>query len=336
MKKRKTFGISAALNRGFSETISIAENSDQVFRNAVIPLSRLQLDPENPRKLHVTEAELMQGIKKTDPLYQIKTDELEKLQTLANTIQAKGLISPIAVYKLGDHYRVVAGNRRSLAAKLAGKQEIEARVFNQKPDQFDLKLIQWIENTAREDLSLFERLENIRTLMAAYLEKHKRLKLNPKLLTELTGISLSQAKNYCYVLTGPQDILDLIQAGEVNNLDKAVLLANIADPNLRKRLLQANQTGASLRQLKHLLQQQRQESQAARVGTTTKRGRIAQRIHLGTTKNPLLIKAMVDAICQQARFKHLNKIFIDLNWQDFNAVNRAFAQFIRALETIEQ
>ena len=77
---------------------------------------------------------------------------------MAHTIKANGVINPIVVYKLGELYRIVAGERRCLASILAGKQEIEARVFNEKPKGFDLKLIQWVENTAREDLTLDERL----------------------------------------------------------------------------------------------------------------------------------------------------------------------------------
>ncbi|MCP6769829.1 ParB N-terminal domain-containing protein, partial [Klebsiella pneumoniae] len=79
-------------------------------------------------------------------------EELEKLKELASTIESSGVINPIVVYKRGEVYRVVAGERRCLASFLANKSEIEARVFNEKPKGFELKLIQWIENTAREDL----------------------------------------------------------------------------------------------------------------------------------------------------------------------------------------
>ena len=105
------------------------------------------------------------GLDRNDPLYERKLEELEKLKELAITIESSGVINPIVVYKRGEVYRVVAGERRSLASILAGKNEIEARVFNEKPKGFELKLIQWIENTAREDLTLDERIGNIREII---------------------------------------------------------------------------------------------------------------------------------------------------------------------------
>lgn len=47
MTKKKRFGISEALTRGLSETINVVENNAGIFRNVVLPLSRIELDPEN-------------------------------------------------------------------------------------------------------------------------------------------------------------------------------------------------------------------------------------------------------------------------------------------------
>src|SRR3990167_7297971 len=157
MSKRKRFGVSQALTRGLSETIDVVENNAGVFRNVILPLSRIELDPDNPRKLAVSLEDIQQGINKGDAALSQKLAEVEKLKELAETIKTSGVINPIVVYKRGEHYRVVAGERRCLASILAGKQEIDARVFNEKPKGFELKLIQWIENTAREDLTLDER-----------------------------------------------------------------------------------------------------------------------------------------------------------------------------------
>src|SRR6516162_5251662 len=131
MSKKKRFGISEALTRGLSETIHVVENHPGMFRQVVLPLSRIELDPDNPRKLFVDLNDVRHGVRPEDPFYPAKQAELEKLKELAHTIKTTGVINPVVVYKLGEAYRVVARERRCLASLLAGKQEIEARIFNE-------------------------------------------------------------------------------------------------------------------------------------------------------------------------------------------------------------
>ena len=137
MSKRKRFGVSQALTRGLSETIHVVENNAGTFRNVVLPLSRVELDPDNPRKLALTLVDVQEGINKSDVFYDRKQAELEKLKELATTIESSGVINPIVAYKRGEYYRVVAGERRCLGSILAGKNEVEARVFNEKPKGFE-------------------------------------------------------------------------------------------------------------------------------------------------------------------------------------------------------
>ena len=99
MSKKKRFGISEALTRGLSETIHVVENNLGVFRNVILPLSRIELDPDNPRKLAIDLNDVRHGIRPDDPFYQRKQDELEKLKELAHTIKSSGIINPIVVYK---------------------------------------------------------------------------------------------------------------------------------------------------------------------------------------------------------------------------------------------
>lgn len=133
MSKKKRFGVSQALTRGLSETIDVVENNVGLFRNVIIPLSRIELDPDNPRKLALTFADAQNGIEKNDPLFQQKAIELERLNELASTIQTSGIINPIVVYKRGEQYRVVAGERRCLASILAGKQDMKPELLMKSP-----------------------------------------------------------------------------------------------------------------------------------------------------------------------------------------------------------
>ncbi len=136
-KKRK-FGIPSSLSKGLTNTISMAENHVIDFKNAVIPLSYIELDPNNPRRMNISIEDIKGELNVKDKHYAEKAKELETLKELAWSIQKKGLINPITVYQTGDKYRLVAGERRYLASTLAGKTEIEARIYKNIPNEKDL------------------------------------------------------------------------------------------------------------------------------------------------------------------------------------------------------
>ena len=74
----------------------------------------------------------------------------ETLKSLAVSIKEKGVLQPILVKKIGDEYKIVAGERRFLASQEAGLTEIPACILD---DEDNEKEIQLIENTQREDLN---------------------------------------------------------------------------------------------------------------------------------------------------------------------------------------
>ena len=101
------------------------------FQN--IPLEQLRPNEEQPRE----------------------TFDAEKLEELAQSIRANGLIQPITVRR--EHngtYTIIAGERRWRAARLAGLKEIPALVRSVEQDKvLELALI---ENLQREDLNAVE------------------------------------------------------------------------------------------------------------------------------------------------------------------------------------
>ncbi|MCR4792221.1 MAG: ParB/RepB/Spo0J family partition protein [Lachnospiraceae bacterium] len=82
-----------------------------------------------------------------------KFDE-DALQELADSIKIHGLIEPIVVQDRGDHYEIVAGERRWRACKIAGLKEVPVSIghYTEK----EILEISIIENTQREDLNPIE------------------------------------------------------------------------------------------------------------------------------------------------------------------------------------
>ncbi len=334
MSKKKRFGVSQALTRGLSETIHVVENNTGMFRNVVLPLSRIELDPDNPRKLAISLTDIKEGIQKNDPAYHRKQEELEKLRELANTIESSGVINPIVVYKLGETYRVVAGERRSLASILAGKQEIDARVFNEKPKGFELKLIQWIENTAREDLTLMERIGNIRDIIHEYQVQHDVTDLSATLLKNITGLSLPQASYYMAVLNAPNDLQEAIENGQIGSLDKAAIIANIESAVIRTQALEACIDGCSLKELRQIIakEKQAQKQQAIAKPAILKRGRSTSRVNMGFTLNTYVVETIVMSVLSQSEFKKYADVFSKVSWDHYDQAARAFQKLIEILE----
>jgi ParB family chromosome partitioning protein len=332
MSKKKRFGISEALTRGLSETINVVENNQGMYRNVVLPLSRIELDPDNPRKLAVDLFDVRNGVRPDDTLFQRKQDELERLRELAHTIKSSGVINPIVVYKRGELYRVVAGERRCLASILAGKQEIEARVFNEKPRGFELKLIQWIENTAREDLSLDERLGNVRDIIHEYQLQNGVTDMSATVLKSITGLSLSQTTYYMAVLNAPDDVQNHIRNGHIRNLDKAALLSGVASPDVRAQAIQACVNGSSLKELRSIISQQKQlQKNIAQLRPSTQ-GRNTVKINMGSTIKGDVIKTLIESVLTQRQFGKYADMFSHVNWRDLRQTTKAFRKMVELLE----
>tara|TARA_R110000868_G_scaffold244441_8_gene500766 strand:- start:3434 stop:4450 length:1017 start_codon:yes stop_codon:yes gene_type:complete len=333
MTKKKRFGISDALTRGLSETINVVENNAGIFRNVILPLSRIELDPDNPRKLSIDLEDIREGIRPDDTDYSRKQEELAKLKELAHTIESSGVINPVVVYKRGELYRLVAGERRSLASILAGKQEIEARVFNDKPKGFDLKLIQWIENTAREDLTLDERLGNVSEIIHEYQLQHGSDAMTASILRDITGLSLSQTTYYLAALNAPVDVRAAIQKGTIRNLDKAALLAGIESDELRRSAVDACIQGTSLKELRAMISQQKQlKIKAKPIVKAPTRGRQASKVNMGSTQRVAVVKQIVECVISQDRYGKYTDVFHKVNWDDLNQTTKAFRKLIELLE----
>ena len=80
--------------------------------------------------------------------------EPESLQELADSIRVQGIVQPIVVRPEGQHFELVAGERRWRAAQLAGLQKVPAVI--RELDSKSAAAIALIENIQREDLNPLE------------------------------------------------------------------------------------------------------------------------------------------------------------------------------------
>jgi len=281
-----------------SRTMQIASTYAGELSIEVLPLDKIELDPENARELTLTIDDARKGIDKADPLYEKKKRDWISLESLARTIKNDQLINPIFVYRFGNMCRLIAGERRTLASIIAGKNEIIARIASERPVGTKLKVLQWVENNERSDLNLAERLSSLEALAEEYFRENKQDSkddtITTKVLSDLTGMSLTQARRYTLVLKSSAEIKNAISAGKLENIKIAELICLAKTKEHQRELLMAALSGKTfetIQQLKDLL-----DNDGA-IKPQPKR-RIKQRkayIILGKAK-PGVVKTIVDAL----------------------------------------
>lgn len=335
MSKIKSFQISSTLAQGLDETISAAQTYSGQLRVEVIRLNNIELDPTNPRDLLIDFNDIQNGVAKSDTFFERKQKELYSLKAMADSIKNQGIINPILVYKLGDKYRLIAGERRALASALAGNIDIQAKILDKKPEEVKLSILQWIENIERENLNLWERLRNLEKIIAAYKQENGVGKeVTPTVLAQIIGCSLQNAMNYCYVLNGDENIKQLIQGNKIQNLEKAALINQIKSVEIKKEAIKACLLGATLKELKNIAisAKKKNEHKRSLVETIKTRGRAAAQVNLGATKNINLVKLIVNSILETEQYKTLKPMFEKIDWNDYGVVTKIFKQFLNKLE----
>jgi len=96
----------------------------------------------------------------------------ERLQELADSIRAQGLIQPIIVRPIArDRYEIIAGERRWRAAQLAELREVPC-VVRESDDHAALAMA-LIENIQRENLNPIEEALGLQRLIDEFAMTHK-------------------------------------------------------------------------------------------------------------------------------------------------------------------
>lgn len=330
MAKKKTFEIGRSIGQALSETVSAAKHYSGELNIDVVPLRKIELDPENPRDLALTFTDLYSELSKEDIEYERKVKEKEALKTMSNSIKEQGVLNPIIVYKFGDKYRLIAGERRTLSSILCGKENIQARVLDGKPSQFTLSLLQWIENVERADLTLWERLRNIEKIISSLVEEGGKTieDINATTLSQILGCSSQHASNYKNALGASSKLKLLIKNNQIRNLEK-VSLISCAPIDIQDKLMDACLNRATLKELKKLAENPPKLLMGKKQ---EKRGRQATCVNFGITKNIYAAKTIIDSILENNRFSHIKDSLSEIKWDDFSSVSGAFKIVIKAIE----
>ena len=131
-----------------------------------------------------------------------KTFNEESLNELASSIKTHGVLQPIVLTKIGDSYRIVAGERRFRAAKIAELKTIPAVIKDLT--EKEVREIALIENLQREDLNPMEESEALYNLLTEN-------NLTQEALAHAIGKSRPAIANALRLLTLPVEVQMLVR-----------------------------------------------------------------------------------------------------------------------------
>jgi len=183
----------------------------------------------------------------------------ERLEELAASIRANGIIQPLIVRQHGESYQIIAGERRWRAAKLAEVSEVPVVVQDvADPQMLELALI---ENIQREDLNPIETAH-------AYERLNRELGLSHEEIGRRTGKDRTSIVNTLRLLKLPKEVQLLIAAQRLTmGHAKAILGLPSAEAQIQVAEKAAAQ-GLSVRQVESLVQEL--TSDRERTGTAKK------------------------------------------------------------------
>ena len=224
-------GIRSLLQNIDSDLKNAAGNLKKDVAETVVSISRIPIDQiePNPRQ----------------PRHDF--DE-QALQELASSIKMHDIVQPITVSQMaGGKYRLISGERRWRASKIAGLVDVPAYI-RQANDQELLELA-LLENLQREDLNAVE-------IALSYKRMMEELNHTQEQVAERMGKERSTVANYIRLLKLPPDIQVAVRKNEismgharalinVDTVDKQLFIYN----EIRSRSLSVRQTEDLVRKM---------------------------------------------------------------------------------------
>ena len=223
MKKR---GLGKGLDAIF------AENTAETTEGAVnVRIGEIEPNRDQPRKEFDSEA----------------------LSELADSISQHGVLQPLLLRPMmTGGYRIVAGERRWRAARMAGLTEVPA-VIREMSDAEEM-LFALIENLQREDLTPLEEARGYRTLIEAQ-------DFTQEEVSQAVGKSRPAITNALRLLNLPEDIQEMLERGEITAGHARTLLSFKTEEGMRLGAERAKE-GASVRELEALAKRLNEQKEA--------------------------------------------------------------------------
>ena len=197
---------------------ALGRGLEQLFSNESFNLDDFEKEiVEETPKEDISEVRLDEL--RSNPYQPRKHFDDEKLNELASSIKEFGVFEPIIVKRSIKGYEIVAGERRSLAAKRAGLTTIPAVIKDFADDE--MMSIALLENIQREDLNAIEEAN-------AYKAMIDKMHLTQEELASKVGKSRSHVTNILGILKLPTEVQSMVINGKIS-MGHARSLSKLSD-----------------------------------------------------------------------------------------------------------
>ncbi|HIS11561.1 MAG TPA: ParB/RepB/Spo0J family partition protein [Candidatus Onthocola stercoravium] len=196
---------------------ALGKGLEQLFSNTVIDFDNFEKDIVEENEKNVTEINIDDI--RSNPYQPRKTFDIESLNELAKSIKEYGVVQPIIVKKSIKGYELVAGERRTKAAKIAGLKKIPA-IIKDFDDQ-EMMEIALVENIQREDLNPIDEATSISNIikLRGYTQEEFANKF---------GKSRTYVTNILGLLKLPDEVKKLVEKRSLS-MSHARVLSKIED-----------------------------------------------------------------------------------------------------------
>src|ERR1700755_2736986 len=169
----------------------------------------------------------------------------EKLEELAQSIRANGVIQPILVRRVdNEKYQLVAGERRWRAAQRAGLLKVPC-VVKEIPEDKMLELA-LVENIQRQELNAIEEAQ-------AYKRLIETLGFTQEMVAQRVGRDRTFITNYLRLLRLPEDIQRMVEVEQIS-MGHARALLGVDEPEIQRKLAkEVSEKGLSVRQIERTI-----------------------------------------------------------------------------------
>lgn len=185
---------------------ALGKGLEQLFNNEAFNIDEFEKSiVETTDKEDVVQINL--NDLRSNPYQPRKVFDEEKLNELTTSIKEYGVIEPIIVKKSIKGYEIVAGERRSLAARKAGLDTVPAIVRDFSDEE--MMSIAILENVQRENLNIIEEA-------MAYKNMIDVMHLTQEELASKVGKSRSHITNILGILKLPKIVQDRVLSNEIS------------------------------------------------------------------------------------------------------------------------
>ena len=226
---------------------ALGKGLEQLFSNSVIDFESFEQTVVEENKKDIVEINIDEI--RSNPYQPRKTFDSESLNELAQSIKEYGVVQPIIVKKSIKGYELIAGERRTKAAQIAGLKTIPA-IIKEFDDQ-EMMEIALIENIQREDLNPIDEATSISNIikLRGYTQEEFASKF---------GKSRSYVTNLLGLLKLPDNVKKLVEKKALS-MSHARVLSKIEDEdkinNLANRIITED---ISVRDLERLASDEKQ------------------------------------------------------------------------------